>query len=544
MATILGFMMTACSLNEEIYDTATPQSAILSRDDVDNALAGAYSSLNSILLFGRNALWSMYGYSDELYSTVGGPPGVISKKVDLNSGFGPFNGIWSQFYQGISNANAIMDYVDLLDLNPEYEAKAVAEAKFLRGLYHFYLVQSYGGVPIMTEVVDANSDFYPARNTVDEVYAQIFKDFADAAESLPLRPEQPSSETGRATKGSALGFLAKANLVYANYLDLHGGNSTEYYTNAIEYSNQVIASGEFQLVDDFDQLWEVSQEAANAVEIVFAVKNTRDPSDFSNSGEGSFIPFLFAPNNRPNSIGSPNGMGSGLFRVQPWVMEKYTQGDYENDYRTESSFLIEWQDQQNRTHTVFPFIPSQIAEGQSYISKYFDPDGLSNFGHENDLYLMRYSEIFLIKAEAENELNGPTQVALDAFNVIRERARRADGTPRQMPMDLTLAEVRSKEDMRLKIFDERGLELVAEYNRWLDMIRMRYVDNTRTMYEYQIDEFLPSLITGLPRYVNGQWTNGRVHPSSVFPYEPKYLLWPIPANQTSINPNLEQNPGW
>ena len=98
----------------------------------------------------------------------------------------------------------------------------------------------------------------------------------------------------------------------------------------------------------------------------------------------------------------------------------------------------------------------------------------------------------------------------------------------------------------MKIFDERGLEFVGEFNRWFDLVRVRYSDNTRTMYEYQFGTFLQTLTAGLPTYnsTTKLWSAGRTEKTNIIPFDKKYLLYPIPANELSVNLNMTQNPGW
>lgn len=543
---IITILITfSCSLKETIYDLATPESSIKSAADVDNALIGVYSNINNIGNFGRDIMWLTHSSADDLSSTAGNEPGIIARRITLNSGFALYNNTWAKLYSGISDANGIFDYLDRLDLDASFEQKAESEAKFLRAFFYFNLVNLYGGVPLILKSVDASQDFYLSRNSVEEIYAQIFKDLKVAIAHLPNRTAQAIAEKGRATKQSAQGYMEKASLHYANYLDLNrrSSESGQYYQLAIDYANDVINSNEYHLVPNYATLWDVYQENVSAQEILFASINTRDAADPGNTGEGGLMVQFFAPTTLGGVTGTATHSGNGFYKVEPWFFQRYLQGDYIGDYRVEKTFLFSWT---NRTTgkniTVYPFTPTQEWESQTYLQKYFDGAGNSNFSHENDFDLLRLSDVYLMKAEAENELHGPTAIALTAFNKVRERARMANGTQRTTPADLKPG--MSKEDFRMKIFDERGLEFIGEYSRYFDLRRMRYKDNTRTMLKYQFDEYLPSLPQGLPKWQSRAWTTGLTEASNIAPYDLKYELFPIPANQTSINPNIEQNSGW
>ena len=116
---------------------------------------------------------------------------------------------------------------------------------------------------------------------------------------------------------------------------------------------------------------------------------------------------------------------------------------------------------------------------------------------------------------------------------------------RQVPRNLETG--LTKEEFRLKIFHERGLELVGEGHRWFDLVRMRYKDNKRTMMEYQLGEFAKTIPPGLPKYnaLLNVWEGGQMDPTTMPPWNPKYLLYPISANELNSNPAFgPQNPGW
>jgi hypothetical protein len=158
--------------------------------------------------------------------------------------------------------------------------------------------------------------------------------------------------------------------------------------------------------------------------------------------------------------------------------------------------------------------------------------------------VIRYAEVLLIRAEAENEINGPSPAALAAFNQLRARARGANGTPRTAPASLTATGL-TKEAFRRRIFEERGLELVGEGQRWFDLVRMR-APNGKTMYEFLYTTELAPVPVGLPVFntTTRLWTGGRIAPNTKVPFDPKYLLFPVPTTELGVNPNITQNPGY
>jgi len=320
--------------------------------------------------------------------------------------------------------------------------------------------------------------------------------------------------------------LAKANLTYANYLDLNqrSSESAVYYGRARSEADSIINGGQYILLSDYAKLYDISNKVLPYSEVIFGIVYTRDPTKVDVTCEGSNWANYFNPNTKPNCGGAgASKTGGGAFKVHPWFYDKYNTGDYVNDYRVATTFTTTWVNTTGKTVVTYPLIPptGALTESQPYINKYNDPSATAAQNCGNDLYLLRFSEIYLIKAEAENELNGPTAASLAAFNAVRARARLANGTPRTTPTDVVLSQVPTKEAMRMKIFDERGLEFVGEFNRWFDLVRMRYSDNVRTMYEYQFGTFLPSLTAGLPTYnaTLKTWSAGRTEKTNIIPFD-------------------------
>ena len=565
----LLFLLNACNkIDQKIYDQQTTAD-IKTQADVEVAIMGVYGQFTAWNGFKAQFPLVICPYADDLSSIQGASSSTWGTKTTLNSGIGDVASIWSRFYMAISNANAVIGYANSLNsLSPTYKTQARAEGKFLRGLSYFYLVQYFGAVPLITSVVDYKTNYQVPRNSVDSVYQLIFSDFSEGITSLPLRNAQPTTQYNRATQGAAQGFLAKAYLNYANYLDLNNRSSEaqNYYDSAKLTATAVIGSNQYVLLSDFSKLWDVNNKANAYNEVIFGISYTRDYTNTDATTQGNAFATAFNPQSRGNVTGRiPGHGGLGYIRVHPWFYEKYTNvsafpsaADYVNskdtDYRVQTSFLTSWINSSTGaanglTCVTYPYIPGKasnnyLCEPQPYINKYIDPNGVTSNDNANDLFLLRYSEMYFIVAEAENEMNGPSTTALVAFNLVRQRARKANGISHTYPIDLTAAAVPTKEAMRMKIFDERGLEFVGEMNRWFDLVRMRYSDNIKTMYEYQFGTFLPTLTPGLPVYKNKVWSTGRTEASNIIPFDKKYMLFPIPANETAVNPNLTQNPGW
>jgi len=314
-------------------------------------------------------------------------------------------------------------------------------------------------------------------------------------------------------------------------------------------------------------------------EVIFSIQFVVDAMTSLGASNGSEFAFRYLPD---NLIGGsiPNTKNSGQFTITPaFFNEYYSDRAYTHqvpqekrgiepdtiDYRIESSFLLNWVNTNNNNRAIYacPFAyigTSGNPNGMPapFLKKYMDPNGRDKRNQGCDLNIIRYSEIFLIKAEALNEL-GRLGEAIDALNVVRKRASRAgttiDGT-RKVPELLTSAKVTDKGAMRSIILKERGMELIGEGTRWFDLVRMKSPDGSETMFDYRFKMFSNEVI--YPRSLpstgdNGvTWSNAnciywdRFHRVCEYRVIPnRYRLFPIPSSEMDNNKSItENNPGW
>lgn len=540
-----------CSLDEQMY-VPVEEDFIQKESDVNFLIAGVYARLQGNSGY-KNYINNLSFFSEDIYAVTSATYREHTKR-NISVGDERVRSIWVTFYQSIGAANSLIKNVTNSEvLSEEFKTRVLGELYFLRGFLYYELVRMYGGVPIRTEPVVGGSDYYLKRNTVDEVYARIFSDFENASVSCVKYKEQPAAEKGRPTKGAAQAFMASAALTYACYLELND-RSTEtpaFYQKAVLYADSVISSGQYTLLNNYADLFDIGKEAAAYDEVIFGMQFTQDTKAASASSRGSEWAFLMQPSDRYGICGNiANQKGSSAIRIQPWFYDVCTTGDYAGDYRSEVSFLTRFKYRDTETFTVtYPILPdTEKGERSSpelypYLDKYKDPNGLQALNNGNDLFLIRLAEMYLIKAEALNELNGgPTPDAFQAFNKIRERARKANGVTRTKPADL-LGPL-TKEEFRMKVFDERGLEFVGECKRNYDNVRMRYIDNKTTMMEYRYNDFYKNMSAAQnkkPSFALSAYGTGKVYTDVVVDWTPRFLIWPIPAGEMQDNPNAVQN---
>ncbi|MDX9881459.1 MAG: RagB/SusD family nutrient uptake outer membrane protein [Prolixibacteraceae bacterium] len=544
-------VLLSCDLEEKILDTPAPSNFLTLATDLDNLIGGMYGYLQSAPLYkGETVETIIESPTDYMITIAPGTKVSIGQRAYSSSQI-EFKNAWASYYKIIGNANQLIDIVEKIDLTTDEYNKAKGQGHFIRAFCYFNLVRFFGGVPLYTEPTGAKTDFYAGRNTVDEVYQQIFTDFKEASGRLLPKSQQPSTEMSHGNKGSADAFLALAYLTYGNYLQNTGQSATDTFTKSKQYADAVINSNEFQLLTDFGNLWDVNKESEAYKEVIFGITFTVDGSVTGKSSKGSELAHIFTPSTAGGVAGyGARKQGWGHYKMQAWFYDLCTTGEYAGDYRAEKSFMTTfiWRDDwgvrtPERIRVTYPDInPTHAAENFPYIGKYTCSFGLPN-NDENDFFILRLAEVYLIKAEAENELNGPTADAYTAFNKLRERARNANGVVRTTPANLEQG--LSKEEFRLKIFHERGIELMGEGHRWFDLVRMKAPSGI-SMYQYMHEFVTQNYTAGTPTYNTStkKWSAGRYDPKFIPAFQERYLLHPIPANEISINSNMEQNPGW
>lgn len=402
---------------------------------------------------------------------------------------------WQYHYQGINRANILIDKAEAdKGLNAATRNAFIAQAKFLRGLYYFDLVRYFGGVPIALHDGDAEG---APRDSEDDVYRQIVEDFT-AAEQIP---EGFSKLTSIASAGAASGWLSKVYLWWAQIDSEYSiAHRNELYQKAIDYANKVINSGKYSLNKHFCDNWSLNKkenaELLFTVEHKFGVnRNVTGHCVFSTGFTNSKLPVLAAIDNS--------------------LYDNFDPADQRRDASV--------------TKRLFdPYKGEYFNFERIRFRKYIDTIYMANFanpyesGQNTSSTALRYAEILLVKAEAENELNGPTAEAYTAINEVRQRAYKNPETDQfNQPTDGTQVNLSglTKEQFRNALQQERFKEFIMEGTRWFDLKRWHILVKT-----------IKSKVSPThAKYKNISTKN--------------YFL-PIPQDQIELNPNLKQNWGW
>ncbi len=411
----------------------------------------------------------------------------VSWFIGLTAEDGDATVMWQQNYQGIALANTVINLVpDVPISNESLKARLIGEARFLRAFYYFELVRVYGGVPILTDLANPTELEGITRNSESEVYELIKSDLEAAIPVLP--DEYNDSDKGRATKWAATALLSKVHMTVGEW------------DKANKRADEVIQSGMFGLVRDYNSLWgqEVEyvllpgMDGGQVNEIIFDIQFQQDERrDFKQSWTGS---------RDTEIVGGTNAVGGGWENMMPTI--DYLKMFEEGDLRKSISYVTEI----NGNVLVSPRTPGAGPISGKYLNPNGDPPKGNN-GSQNT-YVIRYSDVLLMRAEAENELNGPAG-AYQYINRVRERA----GIP--------ALEGLSQDEFRRAIRKERATELGFEGHRKFDLLRWGI--------------FVETIQNAEDEHLNVPAENIQEH----------NILMPIPSREIEISKgSLVQNPGY
>ncbi|WP_057940134.1 RagB/SusD family nutrient uptake outer membrane protein [Algoriphagus resistens] len=343
------------------------------------------------------------------------------------------NGIWSGYFQGVFRANQVIANVPEIDMDEELKTRLIGEARFLRAYFYFFLVRTYGDLPLIDRPLNPD-EYVQTRVSTDQIYAFIEEDLNFAAENLPEKSEYEASELGRATAGAAKSFLAKVHLFQNDFQE------------AFDLAQEVISSGEYELYPDYEGIFR--REGEHSSESIFEVSTVA----LEAGGGGSQFNEVQGIRGNPNNGWGFNGPSDDL-------MAAYE----ENDPRLVATIITNGDTLPSGEVVV---ADPNMGENARFSRKAWLPERPpSGFGNSGaNIRLFRYADLLLIAAEAANEIGNPAQ-ALEYVNMVRERARQGDNSILQ---DLTMTD---QSGLREAIYHERRIELAMEQHRYFDLVR-------------------------------------------------------------------------
>ena len=468
----LIFFFSGCDdlLQEKPRSVISPEQFFNTDAEAITAVNGVYSRFSTTFMY----QWD-FGYWSDLGTDLARPTGGRESTFPFHTYLmSPANlpntanaDHWRNLYRTVGDANLVISRVsDNSKISEPIRKRVVGEAKFLRAYCYYWLTCIWGDVPMWLNELNVDEIGGAIERTpVGSVRDQMIIDLKESAEGLPV--VYPAAERGRVTKWAAKILLCKYYLWQKDW------------QNARDVANDIITNSPHRLQPEFKD--------------IFGIANEYNPEniwelDFTLTTHPSIKTDRFVPRQIDEPvIAGYNFTGFGLTTSAKEFVDSF----HPNDKRKP---LYSWNGANGIT-TKFWYITKFI--------QWNEPRGNSGL----NVLIFRLADAYLMYAEAENQINGPSSSAYARINAIRSRA----GVP--------VLENLSKDQFQNAIMNERKWELAFEYHRRWDLIRWG-----------KLEEAVKSL--------------SGTNPEGAQNIKPHHVLAPIPPEEIIKNPALTQNPGY
>lgn len=454
---------------------------------------------------------------------------------------------WREWYYTINVCNFAISRCGEDDNALSEKMKRIkGQVLFLRALAYYNLAGYYQNPCLITDynAYSTLDGLYAKNSTYDEVLDQVEKDFAEAMTLLPKRDAGGEWAKGRATSGAAAGYYARTLMV------------RHKYSEALAVLKDIIGKkyGTYKLMANYGDNFRQGSAYENNDESLFEVQfldygsqGTDDewtPVNTSpNATQGHAIESNFAP----GSVGGWADISASPWLYQLFKSERTTTGKLDPRlYWTIGTYETDWEGFENGnvcyTQAMSPTqdVITNNTNGGLPIAKYtefrtnlYDKVVTGLHGGIN-LRMMRYSDVLLRAAECENEVNGPTQQAIDWINEVRRRASLAD---------LKLSDFPTADKLFEQIANvERPKEFGCEFGRGFDLLRWGFfysADRLQQLKEHGTFRRSPERVKEPVSYSDIA-TDTQLK-SSFDTYVPGHEFLPVYQGLLNQNPNLRGN---
>jgi hypothetical protein len=416
----------------------------------EQGVRGVYAALKDNGGFGYYAghLYWLNEYPGEAVTTEPtSRQGVQIDQLTYDASNATINSVWVSVFKMVSRANeaeALINNIDYISNGSSVEVKGqnLGEVRFLRALAYYDATSLWGDVPLILKpsAEFTKSDENPALTPKAEVEAAMIKDLEFAENNLPV--SYPPAAVARATRGAAKSLLVR---LYMRRGEFKKAAEKALEVMGKEYDLRTIAEG------GIVSLYNVNNRADN--EFIFVLKSSSEPGSY-------------AVNSNSFGIGSTPwdlNRGWGSFPITLPFYSTFNAADKRRDLLTGSFKSL--YGQMVNVPVEFGGIggeaPDVVLAKYVYNLKYPHVNNY-NYAGFNNVTIIRYADVLMMRAEALNELNGPNQESIDLINQIRNRS--------ELP-SILLSNFSTKAALRDHIFEERAKEFFMEGRRRDDLIR-------------------------------------------------------------------------
>jgi tetratricopeptide (TPR) repeat protein len=570
LAGSLAAMVTLYACKKNFLEKAPlgtlDESVLATNAGVQGLLIGAYSTLDGFGNAGGGfysgpSNWAFAGVaSDDAYkgSDAGDQANEANplENYTVTSTNSAIAGKWAALYDGITRANDVLRVMaKATGITEEDQKNIAAQARFLRGHFHFDAKRIFNNVPYVDETITYAAGNYNVANTRD-IWADIENDFRFAVENLP----ELQDAVGRANKSAAKAYLAKVYMYQKKYAE------------AKPLFDDVIATGQTSVGKKYDLVKfaeNFNAETENNAESVFAVQHSvNEGGGGNNSGWSDVLNFPYN-----NGTGDMPGGCCGFYQPSQDLVNAYRVDEnglpfltswFSKDVRNDQGLTsnqpftpetdpldsrldwtvgrrgipyLDWgphpgqkwiRDQSNGG----PYSPIKNVFYKAQQGKFTDVSFWTSGVVALNYNIIRFADVLLMAAEAEVEL-GSLERAKELVNRVRARAadpggwvKKSDGTPAANYKVGLYTAFPSPDYARNAVRFERRLELAMEGHRFFDLVRWGIAAETLNAYIAREK--------GRRTYLaNATFTANRNE------------FFPIPQGEIDITQGaLEQNPGY
>ena len=479
MCSLLLAGLSSCSdyLDVDAPSKVTDEHVFSNIDDANLLLNAVYQSTCSSNTYGNAYLTTFNFNSDVDFATSSSEEQSTNhnewKVFDGEADGSSIKSTWDAAYQTIERANNFVAAAEASSLyGNESLYQMIGEAKCIRAMNYLDMVILWGDIPFtFTRTYDQESLIMPMGNR-DDILTALINDLKAAAPKMK-KTKEITEGVERCSKEFAWALISRIALFRAGYSLRHGEDANavgtmqraddykDYYEIARVYADSVIQEGSHALTNNYMQVFndECNYSVVNNDDVIFEIPfvlNVNGNIGYVNGPAGSF--------SSASDTDHPWGKMGGSAALNAFYRFTFAKGDvrrnsigyWSYDYTGTAAlqnsyvnYCLKWSKLWDKSHT-----QGNTSEGNTGI----------NFPY------MRYADVLLMFAEAENELNGPTDAAKKALEKVRERAFRGASNKAEM-VETYVANLASKEDFFKAIVDERAWEFGGENIRWKDLVR-------------------------------------------------------------------------
>lgn len=422
----------------------------------------------------------------------------LTRQSNVSIVSGTMNGVWDGCYQSINIANGAIKHIPAIEMDALRKNELIAEAKFFRAYNYFYLVKTFGAVPLSIEPYESADNMYLERAEVVKVYELIEADLKEAIDVLPAKLFAANGH--RITKYVVAMTLADVYLQQSKFTE-----AAEYAKIVVTSPHGITSNSDLALNSAYNKL----RTTDDLNEVIYAQEY-----DATINTSGAWPTYAF--NASATAVFDKYSIFERVFGPTNQFLNVYDA----DDLRIQPNQFFHW-------YYVNPDDPTKIWSSTTAGVWYFYDEAatLETGRGTKDWNFYRYPEALLIAAEAIATATSVTDEAAGYLATVRQRANTSGKTVAAIKAELMAL---SKNAFIEECWKERLREFPLEFKMWDDILRTK---------KFPIISATSKGVISFVNLVGAQNGSGAT-------FKDSDLLWPVSADELQRNPSLTQNAGY